>query len=264
MFYNPYRPPYPNELYHHGIKGQTWGIRNGPPYPLNQDSKDSGYRKLLARGDKAYNLDKWGASPNTNCLYVTGYSGSGKSTLARKFSNNTQHIELDHYMDDPYHGTGNKAFDTYLQKNNPEWVKIQKNYSDWNKKIFVNQNATQKERDYFYKARDQILTKNIPDFSKKMYGTSKVVAEGIQIFHPDDWGVNVNVSNALFGKPVVVKGTNKFISDFRGGIRDIKADKKQGYAPTLRQQLNMTVGRTMNKYSRQQKRMLKNLIKELR
>lgn len=32
---NPYRPPYPNELYHHGIKGQKWGVRNGPPYPLS-------------------------------------------------------------------------------------------------------------------------------------------------------------------------------------------------------------------------------------
>lgn len=32
---NSYRPPYPNELYHHGIKGQRWGVRNGPPYPLS-------------------------------------------------------------------------------------------------------------------------------------------------------------------------------------------------------------------------------------
>ena len=23
-----------NELYHHGVKGQKWGVRNGPPYPL--------------------------------------------------------------------------------------------------------------------------------------------------------------------------------------------------------------------------------------
>ena len=32
---------YKNELYHHGIEGQKWGVRNGPPYPLNRDVKDS-------------------------------------------------------------------------------------------------------------------------------------------------------------------------------------------------------------------------------
>lgn len=26
----------PKELYHHGIKGQKWGKRNGPPYPLSE------------------------------------------------------------------------------------------------------------------------------------------------------------------------------------------------------------------------------------
>lgn len=28
---------YSNELYHHGIKGQKWGVRNGPPYPLDKN-----------------------------------------------------------------------------------------------------------------------------------------------------------------------------------------------------------------------------------
>ena len=30
-----------NELYHHGIKGQAWGVRNGPPYPLERHDNDS-------------------------------------------------------------------------------------------------------------------------------------------------------------------------------------------------------------------------------
>ncbi|MCI8992256.1 MAG: hypothetical protein HFG80_05935 [Eubacterium sp.] len=29
----------PDELYHHGIKGQKWGVRNGPPYPIDRSSK---------------------------------------------------------------------------------------------------------------------------------------------------------------------------------------------------------------------------------
>lgn len=27
------------ELQHHGVKGQKWGIRNGPPYPLVKVSR---------------------------------------------------------------------------------------------------------------------------------------------------------------------------------------------------------------------------------
>lgn len=28
-------------LQHHGIKGQKWGVKNGPPYPLEKDKHDS-------------------------------------------------------------------------------------------------------------------------------------------------------------------------------------------------------------------------------
>ncbi len=32
------------ELYHHGIKGQKWGVRNGPPYPLEKTVLKKGTR----------------------------------------------------------------------------------------------------------------------------------------------------------------------------------------------------------------------------
>ena len=54
------------ELYHHGVQGQHWGVRNGPPYPINKSNdtvfisgssktqfKDSGYyRKGLPKDIK--------------------------------------------------------------------------------------------------------------------------------------------------------------------------------------------------------------------
>ena len=32
-----------DELYHHGIKGQKWGVQNGPPYPLDQGRRQTKY-----------------------------------------------------------------------------------------------------------------------------------------------------------------------------------------------------------------------------
>ena len=57
MWENP-RPPYPNELCHHGIKGQTWGVRNGPPYPLDsQGKKDfAKNKKIKMTADDKKNL----------------------------------------------------------------------------------------------------------------------------------------------------------------------------------------------------------------
>ena len=38
------------ELYHHGIEGQKWGIRNGPPYPLDSDSRKE--RRAARKSEK--------------------------------------------------------------------------------------------------------------------------------------------------------------------------------------------------------------------
>lgn len=35
--------PLLDELYHHGIKGQKWGVQNGPPYPLDKGRKQTKY-----------------------------------------------------------------------------------------------------------------------------------------------------------------------------------------------------------------------------
>lgn len=45
-------------LVHHGIEGQKWGIRNGPPYPLNENYSEQQRirdRKIYGSGGSTTN-----------------------------------------------------------------------------------------------------------------------------------------------------------------------------------------------------------------
>lgn len=41
-----------NELYHHGVKGQKWGVTNGPPYPLSDDISTGKSLRKMSREEK--------------------------------------------------------------------------------------------------------------------------------------------------------------------------------------------------------------------
>lgn len=64
-------------LAHHGIRGQKWGVRNGPPYPLGEkdhsaSEKKAGWQKSLDKhqenqqssSDKGLTVTKGGAKIN--------------------------------------------------------------------------------------------------------------------------------------------------------------------------------------------------------
>ena len=49
------QPIRPDELYHHGILNQKWGVRNGPPYPLRGGSYSQAEKRAIYKQRKARN-----------------------------------------------------------------------------------------------------------------------------------------------------------------------------------------------------------------
>lgn len=80
---------YSEELYHHGILGQKWGKRNGPPYPLSVSSHSSSEKKAgwiksikekrLQRSNKAIEKD----IRSFDSIRKTGYVKNGKTILSK-------------------------------------------------------------------------------------------------------------------------------------------------------------------------------------
>ena len=72
-----------NQLTHHGIKGQKWGVRNGPPYPITLED----HSKTEKKARWQYSLNK--NSSNESWLKkISDYSTeAGKFTFKRKKRN---------------------------------------------------------------------------------------------------------------------------------------------------------------------------------
>ena len=154
---------------------------------------------------KSANLDRWGKTPDTNILYITGYSGAGKSTLANKIAAESSDdpivVHLDTYFE-IYEGESKKnssEFNKYLAKHNvisPNEISL----SEWGKNKILD------------KFEDAAVAFGKEQFSKG----KKVIFEGIQIL--DDTFI---MDKSFFkGKPVIIVQTNMITSTARASHRD--------------------------------------------
>ena len=210
-------------LYHHGIKGQRWGIRRfqNSDGSLTELGKKRYGRAILKTG-KTQNLDKFGKDENHNVLYITGYSGSGKSTLAKALARKNDHIiSLDFYqrpnlnLEQYYNDHSNKVFDSYLDSHFPNLrTKIRRSENTFDQWEVKNNRVVQK--DDYAKSLSEFRSA-IESFSREQYKKgNRLIVEGVQL--KNNW---FSQDNGYYSdKPVVIVGTSQRKSFERSWRRD--------------------------------------------
>ena len=214
-------------LAHHGIKGMHWGVRNGPPYPIQYVNKKKiksmadNYKPTINRPHTDYNLDKWGKSKDNNILWITGIAGSGKSTVANDIARKQKAdvINIDLYTfktSNKYTKDMSKNFNKYLDKTVPNWKQKQKEAYEV---------LTKNDRRKMKKAGEwfDTLEEAIKGYGKNSFGKQKVIAEGVQIL---DETLFYNNKAALKDQPLIVMDTSVEDSVLSRVIRDNKSVDK--------------------------------------
>ena len=165
-----------NELYHHGIKGQKWGVRRyqNKDGSLTDAGKNRKYNKINMKNADTQNLDKWGTDKDHNILYISGKSGSGKSTAALAMSDsNTNVIHLDSYFELKNKSEANKnkneRFNNFLKKNGFDINSLNDG------KLFKN------DINEYFKKVDKFAELS-EEFGREEFDNSrKVIMEGVQL-----------------------------------------------------------------------------------
>ena len=73
-----------DELYHHGIDGQQWGVRNGPPYPLDKSNYTWKEKRALKKARKEMRKSRRNLKKNVSLMSDEGVNKYNERLEAEK------------------------------------------------------------------------------------------------------------------------------------------------------------------------------------
>ena len=151
-------------LMHHGIKGQKWGVENGPPYPLtpskDYSAAEKKANKIYNKVEKAYNNSK--AYKKVYDEIKQKYKDKGKLTFGQSST-----ISYKVMADDRTIKQVQNAKDNLKQ--------LCSKYSN-SKEIVKNINSIEKQINNILKDMDNIkLNDKLADFSRKSQSVKNAV-----------------------------------------------------------------------------------------
>ena len=137
-----------NELYlvHHGVKGQKWGVKNGPPYPL---TKRHDIKKVSDKYSKE--LKRVRMSENTKG-YLYSYKDKPVSMInVETKENGEKWIQgLEVFGDNKGKGHGQKMLDVAVNDLGATYLSVRKTNTAAKNLYDKNNWKTYKEDDYMY------------------------------------------------------------------------------------------------------------------
>lgn len=83
-----------NELYHHGIEGQKWGKRNGPPYPLSKSESRAIKRQAKIQAKQEKIMRKRGVSAATASKYAKQMTDEQLNSIIDRLKREDTYKEL--------------------------------------------------------------------------------------------------------------------------------------------------------------------------
>ena len=83
-YINHHQIPLSDELYHHGVKDMKWGVRNGPPYPLDSDISTGERLKVHSDTVKYGRYPKNATTDNPKKLLATPTTPESQEKLKQR------------------------------------------------------------------------------------------------------------------------------------------------------------------------------------